>query len=346
MKRTLFLRPILALVAYALSAYVLVGQDIHFSQFYNAPLNLNPGLNGIFGGDIRFVGNYRSQWQAVPVPYTTFSGSVENKLYYKRNQYDRYFTGALMINYDRQGSLELTSLQVGIPLGITLPVAPNNFLSLGVTPAFGQRSFNTHEWSFDAQFVDCLYNPSAPTMEDGLLFSTNLQYFDLSTGLNYRYYAKNNRSRFDVGMAMHHINRPDHNFWTNNQDDVRLAMRQAVYGVGLVQVSSNFDVLGQFVLQQQGGYREILYGVGARMMLNLQPYKELAIQVSGQFRQRYTDAMVVNFEVFYRTWSVGFSYDMNLSDFNVATNSRGGPEVSLIYRLYKIKSAHKQCPID
>ncbi|MEZ4939748.1 MAG: PorP/SprF family type IX secretion system membrane protein [Saprospiraceae bacterium] len=341
----LLLRPVLMLVFFAASVGSMLAQDIHFSQFGNAPLNLNPGLSGIFGGDLRFVGNFRSQWHSVRVPYTTYSGSVENKWYYKKGEYDRYFTGGLLLNVDKQGSLELTSLQIGIPLGITIPVAKNNFLSLGVTPAFGQRSFNSDEWSFDAQFVDCLYQPNAPTMEDGSLFSTNLKYFDLSTGLNYRFYAAKKRTRFDIGGAVFHVNRPNHDFWTNARD-VRLAMRKTVYGIGLVQVSPILDILGHAMYQEQGGYREILYGAGARVMVSTQPYKELAIQAFFSFRHRYTDAGVARLEFFYRTWSLGLSYDVNFSDFAIATGHRGGPEVSLSYRLYKIKPVDRKCPID
>ena len=42
--------------------FLLNGQDIHHSQFYTAPLNLNPGLTGIFNGDQRLALNYRRQW--------------------------------------------------------------------------------------------------------------------------------------------------------------------------------------------------------------------------------------------------------------------------------------------
>lgn len=336
---------VLWVLALLLSGAAMRAQDIHFSQFYNAPLNLNPGLNGIFGGDTRFVGNYRSQWRGVPVPYTTFMGTVENKFYYRANRYDRYFTGGLALSHDRQGALELTSLVVGLPLGLTQPLAKNHFLSIGVTPAFGQRSFNTTRWTFDAQFVDCMFDPSAVTREDGTLFSDNLAYFDLSAGLNYRFQARQKRTRFDVGGGIHHVNRPRHNFW-NNASDVRLAERKALYGIGLVQASASFDVLGQVFYQQQGAYRELVYGLAGRLLVNDKPYEELALQLGVSFRHRYTDAMIWTAEVHWKTWTLGFSYDLNLSDFVVATNNRGGPEVALIYRLYKIKPVLHPCPVD
>ena len=40
----------------------LWGQDMHFSQFYNNPLNLNPAQAGLFDGSHRFTANYRGQW--------------------------------------------------------------------------------------------------------------------------------------------------------------------------------------------------------------------------------------------------------------------------------------------
>lgn len=327
-----------------MSVSSLPAQDIHFSQVGNSPLNLNPGLNGIFGGDLRFIGNYRSQWRDL-VPYTTFSGSLENKFYYRKNQYDRYLTGALLLNYDRQGSLNLTSIQIGIPIGVTMPLSKNNFLSFSAIPAFGQRSFDTHNWSFDAQFVDCLYDPSNPTREDGSLFSSSLQYFDLAAGLNYHWQALQKRSRLDIGSGMYHINRPNHDFWTNSRD-VKLASRWTLYGQGLVQLTHNFDFILQAQYQEQGGYRELVYGAAARLLLNPQPYDELALQLGVSFRQRYTDALILHAQVLWRTWTLGFSYDTNLSDLSVATNGRGGPEVSLSYRLYKFRTIKNYCPID
>jgi hypothetical protein len=41
------------------------GQDIHFSQFFQAPLLRNPSLAGIYTGDIRVQTVYRDQWNSV-----------------------------------------------------------------------------------------------------------------------------------------------------------------------------------------------------------------------------------------------------------------------------------------
>jgi type IX secretion system PorP/SprF family membrane protein len=334
-----------------LPVFAATAQDIHFSQFGNSPMNLSPGLSGVFGGDIRFVGNYRKQWRSVPVPYTTFSGSVENKIYWKKGQYDRYLTGSLVINHDRQSSIHLTSLQIGIPIAVTMPLASNKFLTVGVTPAFGQRHFNTNRLTFDAQWVDCIFDPSADTREDQLFQSNNLTYFDLSAGANLRLQSNSKRSRLDVGAGLHHINRPNHDFWSSNLTDpgnVKLYSKLSFYALGLVQLSNSFDLVGQALYQQQGGYREIVYGGALKLYLDQRFHRELALQVGVDYRHRYQDALIPHAELHWRTWTLGFTYDLNLwSDVNTLTNRRGGPEVALIYRLYKVKPVKpfKTCPL-
>ena len=57
-------------------------QDIHFSQFYMSPLNLNPAMTGVMNCTQRFVANYRNQWASVlkADAYTTYSVSYDQKL--------------------------------------------------------------------------------------------------------------------------------------------------------------------------------------------------------------------------------------------------------------------------
>ena len=40
-------------------------QDNHFSQFYAAPMTVNPALTGLFDGRYRGIVNYRTQWNSI-----------------------------------------------------------------------------------------------------------------------------------------------------------------------------------------------------------------------------------------------------------------------------------------
>jgi hypothetical protein len=69
-KPYLFKKIILLILIYPISIIALA-QDIHFSQFFEAPLLRNPSLAGIFTGDVRIQAVYRDQWNSVTTAYKT-----------------------------------------------------------------------------------------------------------------------------------------------------------------------------------------------------------------------------------------------------------------------------------
>lgn len=54
-------RRFLHFVIFMMMCNVVIGQDLHFSQFYEAPLLRNPALAGLYEGDVRIQGVYRNQ---------------------------------------------------------------------------------------------------------------------------------------------------------------------------------------------------------------------------------------------------------------------------------------------
>ena len=62
------------MLLHAVTMYHGYGQDLHFSQYFNAPLLVNPANTGFNPDyDYRFGGNYRNQWATVGNPYKTMS---------------------------------------------------------------------------------------------------------------------------------------------------------------------------------------------------------------------------------------------------------------------------------
>ena len=64
-------------------------QDIHFSQFYLSPLNLNPAMTGVMNCNIRLVANYRNQWASVlrSNAFRTYSVSYDQRIPVGRNDF-------------------------------------------------------------------------------------------------------------------------------------------------------------------------------------------------------------------------------------------------------------------
>ncbi|MBL0112281.1 MAG: type IX secretion system membrane protein PorP/SprF [Saprospiraceae bacterium] len=69
--------------------FLMTAQDIHFSQFYMSPLNLNPALTGVMNCNKRFIGNFRNQWASVlrSNAYNTYSATYDQKIPVGRYDY-------------------------------------------------------------------------------------------------------------------------------------------------------------------------------------------------------------------------------------------------------------------
>src|SRR5678810_197857 len=85
-------------------------QDIHFSQFFEAPIWRNPSLAGIYTGDIRVQAVYRDQWNSVTNAYRTGSLNGEYKL--PIGKANDFITAGLQALYDRAGTISWVSTHI------------------------------------------------------------------------------------------------------------------------------------------------------------------------------------------------------------------------------------------
>lgn len=312
-------------------------QDIHFSQFANVPLHLNPALTGVFLGDTRFNGNYRAQWYDVPVTYRTAYFAADKKWYTCENK-TRFVGGGLIFNHDWAGDANMATTQIALNLSYTVRIAEKHYLSAGGQVSGYQRSFETDDLQFDEQFGSKGFDPTLANNED--FFDQSIFYADFSAGVNWHFQHPNQkkRSRFDIGAGLFHINTPDKSFW--DEPNIELPARLAIHGLGLFQVGNKTDVVATAVGAFQGPYTEYLVGGAVKQHLKLQKTKETALQLGLSYRFNAEgfgtgDAIIPAIQLDYRAWRVGVSYDINISDINVATNNFGGPEFSVIYTIRK-----------
>src|SRR5213596_1216078 len=98
------------LILSAVCNIVLWAQDIHFSQFFEAPLWRNPSLAGIYTGDIRVQAVYRDQWNSVTSAYKTGSLNAEYKL--PIGKANDFITAGLQALYDRAGTISWVSTHI------------------------------------------------------------------------------------------------------------------------------------------------------------------------------------------------------------------------------------------
>lgn len=322
-------------------------QDLHFSQFYHSPQNLNPALIGAFKGDYRATGTLRSQWSSVPVPYQTFAAGGDGKL--MKNVLGKgILSGGFQFNYDQSGAVAVQLTEVGLGASLAYPVTSQVTVSGGLQMVFAGRNLDPSRINTAAQFDGDQFNENLGTNEN--LPDAKLNFLRIGAGFNTHYVlSKKQRTAFDFGFALLNLNAPKTNFKDQN-NDVKIPVRLTFHLGGWVQFHPKMDIKGHALWHVQGDfsvgtYTELVTGTGIRYHLNLDPDQEKSIALLTSYR--WGDAVIPSLEFGWRSLTAAFSYDMNTSPFQVATNRRGGPEFSLIYIFTKVAPppAFKACPV-
>ncbi|MCC6412170.1 MAG: PorP/SprF family type IX secretion system membrane protein [Saprospiraceae bacterium] len=330
--------PALVLTVLLASAGVMHAQDLHYSQFYHNPMHHNPALTGIFEGQWRAAAQYRSQWTSVPVSYSTFSASFDNKVIRRGSN---MLSVGLNLQHDQAGDAKLSWTQGGLQVSAAHALGERHAISVGFGLAAAQRSFDITALKFQNQWNGEVYDPNLATQEN---FNKNSGISPtLSAGLNWHFQAEETRTRFDLGAGAFHLNRPNVAFLDDN--DVELPMRLAVQTNVLVQVGASSDLVFYGLQHIMGEATESILGLGVRQILSMGPGNFTAVQLSAGMREG--DAIIPALQIERNNWTVGLSYDINTSEFDVATNGRGGFEVAVIYRHLPVPpvKTFKACPI-
>ena len=321
-------------------------QDIHFSQFYSAPLNLNPALTGIFNGDQRFSAIYRQQWYKDDlVDYLTFSGNYDRKFYPTDRDKPYFFGAGILFNYDQAGVGDLSLAHIGLSGSFTYGLNKQNFLTAGLTLGGSQRQFDQDKYEWGSQYDPTTGGKFPGRQGAETLGESSEMFFDLNAGLNYRW-QKNARTKFNLGTGMYHITKPEQQYKASDIEGVPLPYRFAMYLDGGLKLTDWFDLQLHAMHQIQGEYDETIFGGYAKFYVSQKKGREFAFALG--FATRLDDALIPKLALeFNDAWRVGISYDYNTSDFDVATDGLGGPEIAVQYIIKAVQplGAFKICPI-
>ncbi len=321
-------------------AFSSKAQDIHFSQFYASPINLNPALTGMFDGDYRGIANYRSQWSAVPVPYSTFSLSADMRHTKGLVQGDVLGLGVIF-NNDVAGDDKYGTNQFYVPINYIKKINTdsNMFISFALQPGLSSIGFKTNAATFDAQYDGDAYNPNLPSGEN--FQRLNRTYFDINTGVGFKYDIKQ-RASVTAAISLFHLNTPKVTYFNN--DDVELDLKSNTYLNFTYPLAPKLDLVSDFMYTKQGKYHETLLGTQARYILTGKDYQAL----SGGVFVRFKDAIITRVGYDYKTWKFGISYDVTTSKFIAANKRRGAIEFSVQYIFKKIipfVAKKRVCPV-
>lgn len=295
-----------------LCPFLGVSQDIHFSQWYNNPLFLNPANAGQFDGDYRITAHQREQWVSVSVPFSSTSVAFDMP-------YKSWGFGAQLFR-DQSGSSNLSLTQLSFSLARFV-----ESWSFGFHFGFAQQRIDYSE----LYFLDA--GEQIPSLSKG--------YMDFGLGVNNTLFIS--ESELKVGYSLAHINRPNRSFYSDKDP---LAVKH--------QLTTNFEkpLSPQWALEPflyyalQGQQAQCVLGSNISFDISEYYYQDIKLE-AGSF-YRFGDAVGVLIGVNWQSSHLAFTYDWNVSDLVPASNYLGAWELSFrhIIKSTMPRPAYKTCP--
>lgn len=314
----------------------VIAQDIGFSQFYEQPLLRNPALAGIFNGDVRFTASYRNQWQSVTIPYRTFGLSSEIKFPLQVMNLDVTSTFGLELFRDVAGTSEFSTTQILPAENISIRTAENSFLSFAFMAGVMQQRFDPSKLVLNDQFVANSDGSFSVLPYSSQTFNkTSVNYFDLSAGVTYKS-ALNDNVDYYVGAGLFHLTNPSVGFFDGSKImlNKKLALNAGLSNaIGdeneLILYADYFD---QYTSSfKRVGINTAQFGV----MYNHAFFQSDGDQsITGGLLYRWNDAIIPVIQLELSKFTIGASYDVNISKLSVASQTRGGFELTLSYKSF------------
>jgi len=346
---------IIGLVSGILAAGLCGGQDPRVSQFYAAPLQVNPALCGVFEGQFRGAMNYRSLYSTLLSnrPFRTYSGSFEWR---SRVVQQDYIGLGITAQQDEAGPARYQrgNVQLGASFLKQLSggrgSSSSQYLVAGAQAGLQQFSLQGDELWFSSQY-DRRENRVDNGLPSGEPLAGTVRSLmpDLQVGLLWYAVFDENASVY-AGAALHHILEPEISLL--GEDGVRLYRRWSVHGGGEIPLSKALSLLPALLAMRQGPSFSAVTGMNVRYA---NPYwRDLALRSGlwAHFSSRYApdnpsaglDALVFAAIFELERWNLGFSYDVTTSSLRRSNYSRGAFEIALTY-FHPAKERYRvRCP--
>lgn len=318
-----------------LSAMALKAQDPVFSQFFAAPLQLNPAFAGVTVAP-RFTFNYRNQFSNWPSAYITYAASFEQEI----EALNSGFGLQLMTDAAGDGIYSTTFIS-GI-YGYKVKLNRTTFVRIGLEAGFYQARLDWDRLQFADEFdeieghSDTDGNPYYLTEELRPEF-LNSTVFDASAGL--LFYTSN----LYAGISMKHLNRPNESFLKINENlfagrplrltihaggEFDLGRRNKHGNSAFISPSLMFVKQGDTGLLNGGAY----FGVGR-------------VFAGVWYRHNFTlaDATTLMVGAKEGVLSIAYSYDVTISELANAPGGTGNThEISLVINIEDSKELQKK----
>ncbi len=300
-------------------------QDPQFSQYYQAPLYLNPGFTGITQQQ-RVAINHRLQWPNLPQAFATYSASYDIWV-------DELSSGfGILATTDKMGSAGWRTTTVGLNYSYKVRLNDKIVFSPGLYFGYGINGLDRSKLKLGdgLEFNGVSLDPDLQRLG-------NQQYFDFGSG--FLFYSKS----LWVGAAFSHMNQPNLSILNSTS---RLPMKTTIHGgarIPLYNGPRTFNKVSyltpSFIYRIQGPISQMDVGmnyhidpVSIGIWYRGKPFQKNVIGTVNQ------DALIFNLGLYLKNLTIGYSYDFSIS--GLSTASGGAHEISMVYE-FVAKPLHR-----
>ncbi|MEX2512543.1 MAG: PorP/SprF family type IX secretion system membrane protein [Cyclobacteriaceae bacterium] len=316
----------LTLLAFFITSIPLMGQDMQYSQFYAAPLQLNPAMTGV-SELTRMGANYRKQWPGLQYDFQGFSAYMDHYSFDWKSGF------GVSLNSFQESNLNIRLTDFSLFYAYRLDLTEDLNLRFGTQAAWVRRHAAMDHLLLSDQ-INVLSQTVAPVTMDDIPNFEPYSYLDVSFG------GLLTGERFWLGGSAYHVTQPYLSFYSDrlggrlpikynfhsgfvipiNQDRGPFADKSE----NMLSLSGNYKHQGPFQqldVSAQVLYEKILIGAGFRGIPGQAdlPNRDSVIGLLG---------FVTNGGLM-----VGYSFDYMVSRLGMVTD--GAHEISLRYQFFK-----------
>ncbi len=308
---------------------VVTAQDPQFSQFYAAPLYLNPAMAGSTG-QARAGVNYRNQWPAIDANFTTMSA------YFDYFIEDYNSSVGVIITRDREGLAGLQSLSLGLQYAYELKINENLGFRPGVQLALYNRDVNFGKLTFGDQFDPAtgqfLDQPTAESFRSDF----RKTFVDVSFGG-----VLFTRTAW-LGVSAWHLTEPNQSIIDESSPlprkfsvhgGFKFYLKSGTTGNGIYSKKTERSLAPAFQYRHQGDFDQMdvgMYFTSAPLVLGAW-YRGVPFKNIGDFVNNESIVLLLGFTQLGSkdAINIGYSFDYTIS--KLGTGTGGAHEFSLVY---------------
>lgn len=308
---------------YVFLYFSITAQDIHYTQFFNAPLTLNPALTGLTRGDYRIGAAYRGQWTDTSrTLYSAPSLFFDMPIHILNDAIG--IGGILKSDVVNTNSLRAFTGCFSISYIKSLGKKNNHQLSIGAQIGYSNKFINAIELPFSSQFIG---NTNIPTPINGIDYTpTSFSVFNVNAGVLW-FGRINQRISMYAGASVYNV------FSAQAQPASLATQRFLKWNVhtGIdITLGRMVHLLPSFLFNMQPNANELLPGLS--IAYDITPAATLTVGCIIHTHNFYRKNANVNAAALYTSFDfkgfkLGLSYDFPISK----TQKLGAVEITAIY---------------